>query len=312
MAGLRIHLDTDLGGDPDDACALALLLGTPEAEVVGISTAIDPGGRRAGYVQHCLELLGRTDIPVVAGAEVELTRGRTAEPYAEPYWPRSAAPRPAPYGAAHDLLLAGIESGATLVAIGPYTNLALLERDRPGSLAQARVVVMGGWTAPPRTGLPPWGPDRDWNVQWDTSAARTVAVSAGELTLTTLPATLQAHLRAADLGRLRTAGAFGWLLADQSARHAVDSGKAELGPAYDGLPDDLLNFHYDPLAAAVATGWTGARVEPQRLRTELRGATLHWVDDPAGRPVEVVVDADGPAFSAYWLDAVNLAQRSSP
>lgn len=304
---MKIHLDTDLGGDPDDACALALLLGTPGAELVGISTAIDRGGQRAGYVHHCLELLGRTDIPLIAGAEVELTRGRTAEPYAVPYWPRSAAPRPAPRGAAHDLLLADIEADATIVTVGPYTNLALLERDRPGSLAQARVVVMGGWTAPPRPGLPQWGPDRDWNVQWDTSAARTVAASAGELTLTTLPVTLQAHLRAADLARLRAAGAFGRLLADQSERHAVESGKAELGPAYDGLPDDLLNFHYDPLAAAVATGWPGARVERQRLRTELRGETMHWVADPAGRPVDVVVDTDGPAFAAYWLDAVDRA-----
>ena len=33
---MRIHLDTDLGGDPDDACALAMLLGWPGVELVGI------------------------------------------------------------------------------------------------------------------------------------------------------------------------------------------------------------------------------------------------------------------------------------
>ena len=40
---MRIHLDTDLGGDPDDACALAMLLGWPEVEMVGITTTTDPG-----------------------------------------------------------------------------------------------------------------------------------------------------------------------------------------------------------------------------------------------------------------------------
>ena len=40
---MPIHLDTDLGGDPDDACALAMLLGWPDVELVGITTTADPG-----------------------------------------------------------------------------------------------------------------------------------------------------------------------------------------------------------------------------------------------------------------------------
>jgi inosine-uridine nucleoside N-ribohydrolase len=30
---VRVHMDTDLGGDPDDACALAFLLGWPKYRV---------------------------------------------------------------------------------------------------------------------------------------------------------------------------------------------------------------------------------------------------------------------------------------
>jgi len=74
---VRIHLDTDLGSDTDDACALAMLLGWPGAELVGITTTIDPGGIRAGFVTRVLELAGHTDIPVAAGAEVSLTTGIT-------------------------------------------------------------------------------------------------------------------------------------------------------------------------------------------------------------------------------------------
>jgi len=132
---MRIHLDTDLGGDTDDACALAMLLGWPEAEITGITTVADPGGRRAAYVAHLLRLAGRDDIPLAAGAEVSATTLGRADPVDdERHWPASVTPRPSPPGAALDLLERSLDTGATLVAIGPYTNLALLEISRIGSL----------------------------------------------------------------------------------------------------------------------------------------------------------------------------------
>jgi purine nucleosidase len=44
----RFHLDTDIGGDKDDLCALAMLLGWPGVELVGVTTCSDSGGLRAG------------------------------------------------------------------------------------------------------------------------------------------------------------------------------------------------------------------------------------------------------------------------
>ncbi len=41
----RIHLDTDLGGDTDDLCALALLLAWPGVEITGITTVAEAHGR---------------------------------------------------------------------------------------------------------------------------------------------------------------------------------------------------------------------------------------------------------------------------
>src|SRR5215472_1219642 len=305
---MRIHLDTDLGGDPDDACALAMLLGWPGVELVGITTTIDPGGRRAGYVAYCLDLAGRADIPVAAGAGVSLTTLRIAMPI-ERYWPRTPEPRPSPAGGALDLLSHSIEEGATIVGIGPYTNLALIEVARPGSLSRAPVVVMGGWTQAPSDDLPAWGPEMDWNVQWDTRAAEILTAASGELTLVTLRVTLKAHLRATDMPRLRASGRLGELLADQSEAWAQDSGMGNLGRAHAALPDDLLNFHYDPIACAVALGWPGAVVEDMHLHPVLDGEVLRFQPHPEGRLRRVVVDLDAESFAEKWLSAVEAAQR---
>jgi purine nucleosidase len=309
---MRIHLDTDLGGDPDDICALGLLLGWPDVEIVGITTTIDPGGRRAGYVAYCLELAGRRDIPLAAGAELSLTTLRNADPIVddERYWPRAAVPLPAPPGAALDLLQQSVESGATVVGIGPSTNLAMLEVSRPGVLGRAPVVVMGGWVHPPDDGLPAWGPDMDWNVQWDTRAAEIVAHAAGDLTLATLPATMKGHLRSADLPRLRAAGPFGEFLAAQAEVYGHDNGMVDLGRAHAGLPDDLLNFHFDPVACAVAVGWNGAEVTEDRLQPVLDGKVLRFHPTANGRPTRILVDVDGDAFSDAWLTSIDSIHRT--
>ena len=39
----RIHLDTDLGGDTDDLCALAMLLKWPSVQITGITTNTEDG-----------------------------------------------------------------------------------------------------------------------------------------------------------------------------------------------------------------------------------------------------------------------------
>ncbi len=303
---MLIHLDTDLGSDTDDACALAMLLGWPAVEIVGITTTIDPRGRRAGYVSHCLNLASRNDIPVAAGAEVSLSSLQCpgSIPGGERYWPSPVAPRPSQPGAALDLLYNSIEQGATIIAIGPYTNLAMLEISRPGTLARVPIVVMGGWVRPPEDGLPPWGPEMDWNVQSDTHAAQIIVATAESLTMASVAVTLKAHLRAAHLPRLRAAGPLGQLLARQAEAHAEDHRMAELGRAHRALPDDLLNFQYDAVACAVALGWPGAVVEEMRLKAVLQSDVLRFDPDDSGRLLGVVVDLEAPQFMEAWLSAV--------
>jgi len=114
-------LTPTLPGDTDDACAVAMTFGWPEVEVVGITTTADPDGQRAGYLCRFLELAGRLDVPVAAGAGRSLTTGRPMGglPDHERYWATAVAARPSPPGEAIDLLAHSIDVGAVIVAIGP-------------------------------------------------------------------------------------------------------------------------------------------------------------------------------------------------
>jgi purine nucleosidase len=197
-----VHVDTDIGGDPDDLCALAMLLGWPGVELAGVTTCTEEGGVRAGLASYALRLAGREDVPVVAGADGSLGGYRSSHdlPDLSCYWPEPVESLPSPPGAALDLLAASAEVGATVVAIGPQTNLALLEGARPGLLASTRVVIMGGYVRPPRPGLVPWGPEMDYNVQQDAVAARIVWERCAPV-LVQPSVCLEARLRGAHLAR---------------------------------------------------------------------------------------------------------------
>ena len=300
-----VHVDTDIGGDPDDLCALAMLLGWPGVELAGVTTSTDEGGMRAGMTSYALGLAGRGDVPVAAGAagSVGGLRVTPGFPDLSLHWPEPIDPEPSPPGAALDLLAGSAEAGATIVCIGPWTNLALLEAARPGLLASTRVVVMGGYVRPPRPGLGPWTPEMDYNVQQDAVAARVVWERCAPV-LVPLTAGLEVRLRGAHLGRLRGGGELARLAARQGELQGVEGGMGKMGSKYPELPDDLLNFHFDPLACAVAAGWDGASVEETELIARQDGGSLTFTEEPGGRKTRVVTDVDGPRFEEEWLRTV--------
>src|SRR5690554_6891236 len=106
MTTLKVHLDTDIGGDPDDVAALALLLRWPDVEITGITTVADNGGKRAGYARYVLEIAGREDIPVQAGADVSGGYYRYVPefPVEHNFWPEPVEAYPGPLDEALELL----------------------------------------------------------------------------------------------------------------------------------------------------------------------------------------------------------------
>src|SRR5688572_252035 len=109
----KVHLDTDLGGDIDDLCALALLLRWSEdIHLTGVTTVAEASGRRAGYVRYVLGLEEKSDIPVAAGADVSEGYYRYAElgyPDEQRYWPEAIHPSPNALEVALQLLQQSIE-----------------------------------------------------------------------------------------------------------------------------------------------------------------------------------------------------------
>ena len=309
----KLHLDTDLGGDIDDLCALAMVLNWPEADLLAVTTVSDDQGRRAGYVRYGLRLAGREDIPVAAGADISLECYHPVPglPTEDTYWPEPIPPLPTPLDQALSLLERSIDQGATIAAIGPYTNLALLEKRTPGILRKAHLYLMGGYVFPPREGFPPWENDRDWNIQVDVQSSLLVLQQANP-TLVQLSVTAETWLRRGYLGILRKAGPLAQLIAHQAEAYAEETGyEVQYGQTCKGLPQDIINFQHDPLACAIALGWNeGVEISNVKLRLESRAGSLYQLPADEGYPAKVVTRVHGDRFSEFWLNMVARGEHA--
>lgn len=301
---LRIHIDTDIGGDPDDVCALAMLLKWPDVQITGITTVAEDSGRRAGYAKYVLNLAGRGDIPVRAGADISGGYFSYAPDYPDEtkYWPEPVVPSPSPVDDAIELLKASIEQDAIIVCVGQYTNLFLLDRKYPGILREANLYLMGGYVFPVRDGYPQWGNDFDYNVQLDAHSARYVLESSSP-TLIPMTVTVETAIRRAYLPALRGSGQLGDLIATQSELlNEYERNEETIGQTCSGLPDDILNFQHDPLGCAIALGWSsGVTIEDVPLRMDIRNGLLYEHVDSSGKPTRVVTEIDGNAFNEFWF-----------
>ena len=68
---IKILLDTDIGGDIDDAMCLAYLLREPRCRLLGVTTVCGEPEKRAAVADAICRAAGR-EVPVVAGADETL------------------------------------------------------------------------------------------------------------------------------------------------------------------------------------------------------------------------------------------------
>jgi purine nucleosidase/pyrimidine-specific ribonucleoside hydrolase len=241
-----IMIDCDPG--IDDSIALLLAVASPELELLGVTTVA--GNQRLELTTEnalrVLELAGRPDVPVAAGADRPLVQELvTAEDAhgesgvgAEDLPPAAAR---AVDGHAVDFLagqIAVAPEPPTLAALGPLTNVALLLARHPEAAARlGRVVLMGGAVAEGNM-----TPSAEFNIWTDPEAAARVFESGLDVTMVGLDVTNRAVLRREHADRLREAGPVG-----AAAGSMLDFYLGFYGQAYDhgGCPlHDALAVAY--------------------------------------------------------------------
>ena len=148
---IPVILDCDPGHD--DAIGILLALASPEVEVLGVTTVHGNQTleKTTANALRVLDLAGRDDIPVAAGADRPLVRELTVASHVHgdsgldgPTLPPAGR---APLGEhATDFLertIAASPTPVTLIPTGPLTNIALL-LERTGGANVERIVLMGG------------------------------------------------------------------------------------------------------------------------------------------------------------------------
>lgn len=291
----RVVIDCDPGHD--DAMAILLALASPELDLVGVTTVagnqtLDKTTRNALVA---LEVGGRADIPVAAGADAPLCRElRTAaHVHGEtgldgPELPEPSA-RPVDTHAA-DFLAELIEPESVLVPMAPLTNIALLLERHPDVRERIdRIVWMGGAIAEGNI-----TPAAEFNAFVDPEAAAAVFASGIAITMIGLDVTHKALFTRAHAEQLREAGRAGRFVAELSdffQRFHERSYGFEGSPIHDAM---AVAHVIDP--TLVTTRHVNVAVE---TRSELcDGRTVVDLRGVTGRPenADVGVDVDAERF----------------
>ena len=255
-----VILDTDIGDDIDDAFALALILRSPELELLGVETAFGDTELRARLVDRYLAAVGRTEIPVLAGVKTESTHFTQAA-YAR-QWP------PHGHGDAVEFLLRQIRAHPgeiTLIAIGPLFNIqAAIEKDPVTFRKLRRVVMMGGSInsgyVDRNGGNRQTPPSPEWNIRCDPAGARALLRSGVPVFMMPLDST-QIPLAQADQARIFSHGS---PLTDQLTL---------LYHQWSGPAESKIPTLFDPVAVTYSIRPELCLQQPMRLEVDDQGFT---------------------------------------
>lgn len=307
VASIPIILDCDPGHD--DALAIVLALARPELQLRAITTVAGnaPLDRTTRNALRVLTLLGRTDVPVAAGAERPLLREQwvPVEFHGDSGLDGADLPEPAVGPAdvsAVELMGALLREAAepvTLVATGPLTNVALLLRAAPALRERiAAISLMGGSLGAGNTTA-----SAEFNIWADPEAAAIVFESGIPLRMSGLDVTHQALALPADIARLEGLGTRpGRVFADLMRFFAIHH-------------RDRYGWHGPPIHDAVAVAWLAdpdlvvarpLRIDIETAATHSRGRTVADEEGLTGRPAnaEVGISIDRARLIDMVVDAV--------
>lgn len=306
-----IIIDTDPG--VDDALALLLAAGSPELEVLAVTTV---GGNVT--LEHATENArrilpiawhGRSAPPLYRGSEggtetaeyvhgadglggVSLHQDETGRLRYPPAHPLAA-------GTAHGAmveLIAARPDEVTLVTLGPLTNVAAAFQHDPETMRRVReVVIMGGvFREPGNT-----GPVAEFNIFVDPEAAQIVCEAGLPLRWIPLDVTHRCLLRQEQVELL------------------TESPRARFARAIAGFYMDYhcsgygeyACFLHDPVAVAAVIWPEFFRVEPKRVDVEIFGSHTRGMTVADFRPEAYRSTANPNSVVALGVDHDALVAR---
>ena len=299
-----IILDCDPGDD--DAIALLLALGSPELELLGVTTTYGNQTleKTTANALRVLELAGRGDVPVASGASAPLERKLVvaAHVHGESGLDGPTLPPPSLAPVSEDAVewMAGVVADAagpvTLIPTGPLTNVARY-LDEHGAEGLERIVLMGGAIAEGNM-----TPAAEFNVWADPEAAQAVLDAPLDVTMIGLDVTHKAVTGPDVQRRLRDAGSIGVFVAELVDFFTVYHRETY---GWDGAPiHDAVAVAHVLRPGLVQTKLRNVEVERE---SELcRGRTVvdlwHRTDRPAN--AHVGVDLDSAAFFDLLVERI--------
>jgi purine nucleosidase len=326
----KIIIDQDAAGPGGtDQQSMLMLIQSPQTDVLGITVVTGDEWLNAevAHTLRMLEIVGRTDIPVMRGAEYPLVRRKQEtelweQRYGSVTWLGAWTPKfyhppdqlgkmpegmpstkAADEDAAHFLvrMVRKYPNEVTIYAGGPMTNLALAISIDPDFPKLARELVFMGASLSPRTENPEFlnNPRHEFNVWFDPEATHIVLRAPWKKIICT---TVDISVKT------------------QMTKDLIDKVGAGSSPAakYIGKYSELYgeyNYLWDELAAGA---WLDPSVitkkETRYMDIDLdRGAgygnILTWTEQvkPAMevQPVEVQVELDTQKFYKQFVDLLS-------
>jgi len=312
---------------------LAMLVQSPQAEVLGITVVSGDAWRdeEVAHTLRLLEIMGRTDIPVVPGAAFPLVRTRAesqawqqrygkvayAGAWDERWWHEASVVPPLPEGqpttkpadehAANFIIRMAHKypHEVTIYEGGPMTNLALAISLDPAVPELAKELIFMGGSISPQTDNPEFvnNPRHEFNFWFDPDAAAIVLRAPWKkIICTPTDVSVKTHMTAEMVKQIEAAG---------TPLSSYISKFAMLTPGADIMWDEIT-------AAAWLDPSIITKTETRYMAVDLdRGAgygnTLTWPANgtlkPATQLVEIQFDLDTAKF---YRQFVQLMTAPSP
>ena len=326
----KIIIDQDAAGPGGtDQQSILLLIQSPQTDVLGITVVTGDAWLKSevAHTLRMLEIVGRTDIPVVAGAEYPLVRTKAdtelwQQRFGAVSWVGAWTPRfyhppdqlgDMPEGkpttqaidedAAHFLvrMVRKYPHEVTIYAGGPMTNLALAISIDPEFPQLARELVFMGASFNPQTDDPEFinTPRHEFNIWFDPEAAHIVLRAQWKrIVCTPVDISVKTRMTTGLINRIK----------------GSNTPSAQYIGKYSRLFGEY-NYLWDELAAAA---WLDpsliTKKETRFLDVDLgRGAgygnMLTWMDRDKPnidvQPVEIQVDLDTERFYKMFVDLLS-------